>query len=175
MKDIKIFVHATDIAGDISITQEQINLLKHTGLLDIAKEVRICTHYSEDSFNQLKSQLCDYTNVSFKHFGREYQEWYEYTTCLELQEDSYVSDEYYALYLHNKGAFTKTLQNYNWRQYMQYFCVEKWKECVSKLNEGFELVGAAYLDNTEEYGKCPQHYFAGNFFWTNSKIGRAHV
>ena len=153
--NIKVFVHATDICGNIDITLEQIDLLQKTGLLDKSEEVQICTHYKEESYIQLMNNLYSYDNVVFKHFDESYKEWYEYTTCLELQKESNESvDDFYALYLHNKGAFTRTFGNYNWRKYMEYFCVEKWQECVEKLDGGYDLVGAAFKD-----------YCVGNFFW----------
>jgi hypothetical protein len=156
--NIRIFVHATDITGEIGITLEQISLLNKTGLLDKSKEVNICTHYNEKSYEDLMNALCTHNNVVFNHFDESYKEWYEYTTCLELQKQCNESDdEFYALYLHNKGAFTRTVGNYNWRKYMEYFCVEKWHECVEKLDEGYDLVGAAFKD-----------YCVGNFFWTKS-------
>ena len=165
--DIKVFVHATDITSEIYITLEQINLLRQTGLLDDSQEVRICTHYNEDNYSNLKRDLSYYKNINFKHFDDEYREWYEYTTCLNLQEECNKSEkEFYALYIHNKGAYTRTIGNYNWRKYLEYFCIERWQECVSKLDEGYDLVGAAYLDNDQE--DVNAHYFAGNFFWARS-------
>lgn len=169
--NIKVFVHATDITGEIYITLEQISLLRKVGLLDESQEVQICTHYDEKSYFNLKYDLSKYDNITYKHFGDEYRDWYEYTTCLELQNECKQSEEeFYALYIHNKGAFTRTVGNYNWRKYMEYFCVEKWEECVQKLNEGYDLVGAAYLDN--ENVDNTAHYFAGNFFWTKSSYIR---
>jgi len=167
--NIKIFVHATDITGDIDITLEQIELLNSTGLLE-KSEVVLCSHYDEGNHKDLVQYLTQYSsNNKFRHFGESYKEWYEYTTCLELQKQcNESSDEFYALYIHNKGSYTRTVGNYNWRKYMEYFCIEKWKECVEKLDEGYELVGAAFTDNTEEYNPNITHYFAGNFFWARS-------
>lgn len=169
--DIKVFVHATDITGEIYITLEQLDLLKSVGLLGESQEVLICTHYDKDSYSNLIRDMSHYRNVKFKHFDEHYKEWYEYTTFLELQNQS-KSEDFYALYIHNKGAFTRTVGNYNWRKYMQYFCVERWEECVQKLDEGYELVGAAYLDNSKEYDPNESHYFAGNFFWAKSSYIR---
>ena len=90
-----------------------------------------------------------------------YNNWFEYTTCLKLQEDS-QSDDFYSLYIHSKGVGTRTVGNHYWRKYMEYFCIEKWQECVSKLEEGYDLVGAAFLNNP------PHPYMAGNFFWATS-------
>jgi len=166
---IKIFVHATDITGDIDITLEQIELLKNTGLLE-KSELILCTHYDSKNYDDLVQNL----GYSYKHFDESYKDWYEYTTCLELQKECNEStEEFYALYIHNKGSYTQTVGNYNWRKYMEYFCIEKWKECVEKLDEGYELVGAAYLDNAQEDENA--HYFAGNFFWARSSyIKRCH-
>ena len=166
---IKIFVHATDITGDIDITLEQIELLKNTGLLE-KSELILCTHYDSKNYDDLVQNL----GYSYKHFDESYKDWYEYTTCLELQKECNEStEEFYTLYIHNKGSYTQTVGNYNWRKYMEYFCIERWKECVEKLDEGYELVGAAYLDNAQEDENV--HYFAGNFFWTRSSyIKRCH-
>lgn len=166
---IKIFVHATDITGDINITREQIELMLTTGLLEnFQTEIILCSHYDAGNYNELTDLITRKCAKSrFIHFNREYKDWYEYTTCLELQKYCNESEEeFYVLYIHNKGAFTRTVGNYNWRKYMEYFCVEKWKECIDKLEEGYELVGAAYLDNDREDDKA--HYFAGNFFWARS-------
>lgn len=166
---IKVFVHATDITGDINITLEQIELMQTSGLLD-KSEVILCSHYNESNFGNLIQYLSYHTpEHKFRHFDESYKEWYEYTTCLELQKECNESEEeFYALYIHNKGAFTRTVGNYNWRKYMEYFCIEKWRECVEKLDEGYDLVGAAYTDNTEEFNPNITHYFAGNFFWAKS-------
>jgi hypothetical protein len=57
----------------------------------------------------------------------------------------------------------------NWRHYMQYFTVEKWKECVEKLNEGYDTVGAAYLPDP------PYGFYPGTFFWAKaSYIRKCH-
>lgn len=164
---IKVFVHSTDITGDINITLEQIDLLKTSGLLDNS-EVYLCSHYDVTNYENLYTFLGYHnSNHKLKHFDESYKEWYEYTTCLELQDEC-TKEEFYALYIHNKGAFTRTSGNYNWRKYMEYFCIEKWEQCVEKLNEGYELVGAAYNDNTKELDPNTIRYFAGNFFWGKS-------
>lgn len=163
MKPIKVYIHAVDITGELSIVYQQINLLHSTGLLNQAKEIVICTQYNENNYKKLHNDLSYYKNVSFIHFDDDYRNWFEYTTCLELQKQCNESKEdYNLLYIHGKGAGTRTIGNYHWRKYMEYFCIEKWKECVEKLEEGYDLVGAAFLNNP------PHPYMAGNFFWATS-------
>lgn len=161
----RVYIHATDVSGDIDITMEQVALLKNTGLMDAAEKVIICTHYNENSFEPLKEFLKYQKNIDYKHFEPEYQQWFEYTTCLQLKEDSKQSD-FYALYIHNKGSYTRTYPNYLWRKYMEYFCIERWKDCVEKMDEGYETCGAGYMK--EEENIPPYNFYAGNFFWAKS-------
>ena len=58
--DIKVYIHAVDISGDINITSNQIYLMKQNGLLDAAKEIIVCTHYNENNFSQLRSKKYDF-------------------------------------------------------------------------------------------------------------------
>ena len=104
------------------MTDEQIELLNTSGLL-AESEVILCSHYNEDNYKDLVQYLSYFSpNNKFRHFDESYKEWYEYTTCLELQEEcNSTKEDFYALYIHNKGAFTRTVGNYNWRKYMHFF------------------------------------------------------
>jgi hypothetical protein len=165
--DIKVYVHATDVSGDISITVEQLSLLKYTGLMDAAKEVVLSTHYNEQNFQQLKQSLVNQKNITYKHFNEEYKPWFEYTTCLELKKDCReTKEEFCALYIHNKGSYTRTSSNFLWRKYLEYFCIERWRDCYEKLSEGYETCGAGYL--REEENIPNYNFYAGNFFWAKS-------
>jgi len=160
---IKIFNHVTDLQNDTSIALEQVKLFESTGLLDAADEVNMMLHYHESSFDWLKERWKNRTNVKYHFFNMDYQPYYEYTTALYTQEQCHASEEeFYLLYLHSKGNFTRTQGNVNWRNYMQYWDIERWEDCVAKLDEGYELVGGGFLNNP------PFPYFAGNFFWARS-------
>lgn len=160
---IKIFSHATDLSNDTSITLEQAELLESTGLLDAADELNMMLHYHEQPFAWLKARWNEKNNVNYYFYDESYQPWYEYTTALQVQEAcNATEEEFYVLYIHHKGNFTRTHGNINWRKYMQYWNIEKWKDCVAKLDEGYDLVGGGFLPNP------PHPYFAGNFFWARS-------
>ena len=164
---ILVFNHATDLHYDTSITLGQVQLFEKSGLLDEAYDVNMMLHYHENSFKWLEERWEKRENVAFHLFDDWYQPWYEYTSAYHIQELCNASDEeFYILYTHAKGNFTRTAPNVNWRNYMNYWCIERWRDCVAKLDEGYDLVGAGFLNNP------PYPYFAGNFFWTRASYIR---
>lgn len=164
----RIYSHSACLGNDISVTEEQANLLESIGILDAADQVNMFLHYNEEPFLWLKERWKDRPNVRFKLFDENYKDWYEYTSCMEIQKDCEESEEEFAfLYMHTKGNFTRTVGNQNWRLYMQYWNVEKWQQCLQKFDEGYDTVGASW-----QKGECKKPYYAGNFFWAKSSYIR---
>lgn len=164
---IKIFSHAMDLNNDTSITLEQTKLLEDTGLLDSADEMHMMLHFKEESFSWLKDRWKQRTNVEYHLFDESYKEWYESTSIHYLQEYCHSTDEeFYVLFITHKGISHPPGGHHNWRKYMQYWNIEKWKECVEKLDEGYETCGAAFLNNP------PYPFYAGNFFWAKASYLR---
>lgn len=67
-----------------------------------------------------------------------------------------------ALYIHTKGV-TKDYHRcpvHDWRRYMAYFTIERWRDCVAKLDEGYDAVGC----NWDPVGR----FFSGTFFWAST-------
>ena len=68
------------------------------------------------------------------------------------------------LYMHTKGiSYTKNTQNKNvidWTNYMSYFMIDKYEDCLEKLNQ-YDAVGCNYLT-------APRKHFSGNFWWANT-------
>lgn len=160
----RIYSHSACLNHDVSVTEEQVSLLEETGILDAADQVNMFLHYEDEPFDWLKSRWEDRPNVRFKTFDETYKEWYEYTSCMEIQKDcEEIKEEFCFLYMHTKGNYTRTLGNRNWRMYMQYWNVEKWKDCLQKFDEGYDTVGASW-----QKGECKKPYYAGNFFWARS-------
>jgi len=161
---IKLFSHAVCLnPNENLIGLEQSELLENTGLLDAA-EINMMLHYDEQEFRWLKKRWSWNNNINYHLFGEEYREWQEGTTILHIQELVHSTDEeFYVLYIHHKGVKSQTT---TWRKYMEYWNIEKWKECVSKLDEGYDLCGAAFLNNP------PHPFYAGNFFWARASYLR---
>jgi len=163
---IKLFSHAVCLNGDISITKEQTNLLMESGLFFGAhSEINMMLHYNKEDFNWLTKTWPEVPgSVNYKIFDESYREWHEGTTIYHIQELVHsTEEEFYVCYIHHKGVSSGL---HNWRHYMQYWNIEKWKECVSKLDEGYDLCGASFLNNP------PHPFYAGNFFWAKASYLR---
>ena len=161
---IKLFSHAVCLnPNENLIGLEQAELLENAGLLDAA-EINMMLHYDEQEFRWLKKRWSWNNNINYHQFGEEYREWQEGTTILHIQELVHSTDEeFYVCYIHHKGVKSQTT---TWRKYMEYWNIEKWKECVTKLDEGYDTCGASFLDNP------PHPFYAGNFFWARASYLR---
>lgn len=82
-----------------------------------------------------------------------------------------ISDdrEFYILYLHSKGV-TRVIDGkilpsvQDWIDLMTYFNITKYKDCIKKLQNGYNAIGVHLRPKTETH---PIH-FGGNFWWTTS-------
>jgi hypothetical protein len=163
---IKLFSHAVCLNGDVSITKEQTNLLMESGLFFGAhSEINMMLHYNKEDFDWLIKTWPEVPgSVNYKVFDESYKEWHEGTTIYHIQELVHsTEEEFYVCYIHHKGVSSG---QHSWRHYMQYWNIEKWKECVAKLDEGYDLCGASFLNNP------PHPFYAGNFFWARASYLR---
>lgn len=94
-------------------------------------------------------------------------ELFEFPTLNMLREFS-VHNDYYVLYLHSKGVTQNLASVDDWRECMLYWLVERWQECVAKLDK-FDCVGINHMSG-------PVRHFQGNFWWAKTtflrKLGR---
>ena len=164
---IKVFSHAVDLYGETPITYEQTVLLEDSGLLAAAQEVNMMLHYDDTHFQWLKDRWSNHTNVKYKSFSEEYRSWFEATTIHHIQELCHsTNEEFYVLYIHHKAITSKLERDKNWREYLQYWNIIKWRECVQKLDEGYDTCGAGYNPNSLH------PFYAGNIWWTKASYIR---
>ena len=85
-----------------------------------------------------------------------------------------VKDSDRFLYIHSKGVSRSHEKNklssvvYLWRNYLEYFLIAHYKDCLEKLKK-FDVVGAAY--KSEQIGS----HFSGNFWWSTGAYYRKLV
>jgi hypothetical protein len=114
------------------------------------------------NFAWLKERLKNYSNVQYIDLGCAKEE-FEIPAIVELKKfcDS-IDDETYTLFFHHKGVTNLHKQPIaDWRNIMSYFTIERWRDCVEKLDEGHELVGSLWRT-------FPRPHFSGTFFWARS-------
>lgn len=187
MKNLTVFYHlfVPNTSGMwVWWVDEQLGLIQESGLVENAK-VKVCITMPLSLVGQIKKDNAIYVEKNYADVVLEYiNERYSFVeianvrdineqpnifegqTLKELYLHSLKTDGY-VLYLHNKGMtenFYNTWgvfgEDHRWRRYMQHHCVTRWKECVEKLDEGYDCVGANYYKDF--------YPFAGNFWWAST-------
>ncbi|CAB4133358.1 hypothetical protein UFOVP250_141 [uncultured Caudovirales phage] len=167
MSKIKIYIHAMDLPSGHDILANQVHLLESTGLMDEADEINVMCHFDKKNFQWLKNRWFRETKVKYYDFDDSYRNWYEHTTVHQIQEDAHSTiEDYYVLYIHPKGISHPPGGHQNWRKYMEYWNIERWRECVAALNDGYDTAGASYLHGG------PTEFYAGNTYWAKASYLR---
>jgi hypothetical protein len=130
----------------------------------------------------LKNNLIDVSDFTFlgingdQMFSSEYPRVFGKINLNPEQEESdtlkalysFCKDNlnYKVLYFHTKGVSHYTPQTSDWRNMMNYFCIERWEKCV-KLLDQYDAVGCNLQDYDDN--KIARPHFSGNFWWANAR------
>ena len=162
---IAIFYHIAQMGMGAFIYQQQLHRLYTSGLIEAADYI----HFGVNGDNEL-------FNVPDKVIVKQNQNWEEETeTLLDLKNFSQKNLDYRILYFHTKGVSKGTLIANAWRLMMEYFVIDKWKECVNYMND-YDCVGSnlkilgptTWSDGTKTWEKVGTQHFVGNFWWSNA-------
>ena len=167
--NLKIFYHIIDLPGYEDIVTEQIEKLEKSGVLDYSELYMCVTYINEETV----------ANIQEKYKDKKIFKWVftpnigncEFPTWILMQQTALASsEEFYSLYFHVKGishiGHPKESPTTHWRWFIDYWAIENWKDCVSKLDDGYDAVGA---------GLSFQHgywHFPGTTSWNTSKFLR---
>jgi hypothetical protein len=148
----------------------QLKRIKSSGLYETAGEIYV---YITDPDNLFKEKIINLVNIYPKiqliYSNINYGEGYK--ALCKVDELGKQNDNYKIFYFHTKGVFNK-YKNFNdktiddlkingvncWVEKLEYFLIDKWKECVDKLNE-YDTVGVT----------CNGNWWWGNFWWVTSE------
>ena len=163
---IAIFYHIAQMGMSAFIYQQQLHRLYTSGLIEAADYI----HFGVNGDNEL-------FNVPDKVVVVQNRNWKEETeTLISLRDFCNRNPDYKVLYFHTKGVSKGTLTVNAWRLMMEYFVIDKWRECVEKLNEydcvGSNLspVGETLWSNGSITKPVEGTYnFTGTFWWANAK------
>ena len=158
MTKIAVFYHLYQREyGDwAALFREQYSLLMKSGLGWKADRVHIGINGDE--------KLSGFPpNFNIEHNLNIHME--ETDTLKSLLKYAEANKDAKILYFHTKGVSRPSPEMTDWRRLMEYFCVEKWRDCVDLLDE-HGAVGCNFMDDCY-YGFYP--HFSGNFWWATAE------
>lgn len=200
-KEINVYYHICLVNDGLMIAIEQLHLLVVSGLMNYANSINIGIRYNMENIqnkNYLLNILDGYNiknNINVLYcIDNSIDNMDELSTAVYFKRyaDSLVDTDSYIFYFHTKG-----ISRYNtpielpmryWRNFMEHHMVVKWKECVLKLEDGYESCGTikcdmAYMnkhihierDNPERkdlFGEyfLNRNYYPGTFYWMNTSL-----
>lgn len=177
---IAIFYHIGQIGMWDWVYQSQIHRLYASDLINQSNYIHFGVNGDQELFN-----------VPEKAIVKRNENWKEETdTLISLKDFAHDNPDYKILYFHTKGVSRNTIQANSWRLFMEYFVIDRWRECVEYLNE-YDCCGTDYVQSgknglcvrrsewvplsrilsSNDVAKYPSKYtsfFAGNFWWANT-------
>tara|TARA_R110000868_G_scaffold227546_2_gene480532 strand:+ start:4466 stop:5092 length:627 start_codon:yes stop_codon:yes gene_type:complete len=148
---IAIFYHIAQMGMSAFIYQQQLHRLYTSGLIDSADYI----HFGVNGYQEL-------FNVPDKAIIKQNSNWEEETdTLISLKEFCDENSDYKVLYFHTKGVSRPTIAVSAWRLMMEYFVIDRWKDCIDKLSS-YNAVSCCLS------GDVPPYSFVGNFWWADS-------
>lgn len=160
---IAIFYHIGQLGLGAFIYQSQIHRLYVSGLIEKSDYIHFGVNGDQELFN-----------VPEKAVIKRNTNWKEETeTLMSLRDFAFQNPDYKILYLHTKGSSKNDLKSQSWRLMMEYFVIDRWKECVEYLND-YDCVGQTWLrlgqtvwSNGEVTPIDNVGHYMGNFWWAN--------
>jgi hypothetical protein len=154
---IAIFYHIYQYGPWKKIFNEHWELLIKTNLIDVS-------NFTLFGINGNMSFQTEHPKVFGVQNPNPQME--ESDTLKNLHMFANNNKDYKILYFHTKGVSNCNENTKDWRHMMNYFCIEKWRNCI-KLLDLYDAVGCN-LQNYNDNGKQRPH-FSGNFWWANAK------
>jgi hypothetical protein len=150
---IAVFYHVYQAGNWRDVFNEQFGAIESSGLLDSAEFVHLGINGTElFNYNKVKSVINPNQHME------------ETETLKSLLDFSQNNSDYKVLYLHTKGVNKHIKLMDDWRKMMNYFCIERWEECVDLL-DSYDAIGCNYFEDTW-LGHYP--HFSGNFWWSTT-------
>jgi hypothetical protein len=162
-----IFWHNYLVNDWKELISDQFETLYKSGLYDAVDKVCCGVVGIQPCLDEysvfIKELVSSYTTNNKIEIRTSIENSFEYITLNWLKEYCNSNDAY-VLYFHIKGishpigSITRPFED-DWRKYLEYFNIEKWQDCIKKLDEKFDCCGIGYRKRKK---------FIGNFWWANS-------
>ena len=160
-----IVYHVYCINNYLEIVEEQLLRLKHSGLYDWCDKLEITCVNTEGDFSGIEELIKDLDKVILNKFTNNN---YEFEGINKVWEYSQKHSGK-VFYFHTKGVSnnytdvkTKEISKWKtrgiswWKEIMEYFLIDNYKECIDKL-DSYDQCGVT----------CNNRWWWGNFWWSN--------
>ena len=162
---LAIFYHIFQCNLGAFIYQQQVHRLYTSGLIKEAEYIHFGVNGNRQLFN-----VPEKTIVTHNQNHKE-----ETDTLISLRDFCKENPDYRVLYFHTKGVSKESMNAESWRLMMEYFVIDRWKECVKYL-ENYDAVGSnlkilgptTWSDGRQSWEKAGTQHFVGNFWWANA-------
>ena len=173
-KPILIYYHTYLVGNYKLLIHEQLLKLFSSGLYDECERIYIGISSNDDANTRwVLDLILPFGKIHPLVFTENHA---EKSTLRYLKDKAEIGDCYFYYYM-TKNVATNTgiksnitqeqiIKNELWRVSMEYNTIDRWKECVAYLDEGYDAVGCNYVPNSH-VGNHP--HFSGNFWWSKSE------
>lgn len=163
---ISIVYHAYLVGEWKTLVQQQLGRLINSGLYDAADQIWVTANIAKNDEKEVREYFLKYPKLQIEYFNDNYA---EYPGIKKVKE---IGNKYNTkiFYFHTKGVSnnwikfnskeicTKKIENVAaWRECLEYFLIDNWKDCVDKLDT-HDNVGVS----------CNGGWYWGNFWWSQS-------
>lgn len=168
-RPIHIFYHVCMINDWRSIVKEQLKHVSAQGLGENCKSLIIGSLGTWDDNMELITIVSSILReVPLKVVHEEKVQLCEFHTLKIMKQVCDESNPFYGFYFHTKGvSYPGHTGGKYWRDYMSYYNITRWKDCVQRLDDGNELCGVKLL--TARIGPAHKLHYSGNFHWFRSE------
>ena len=164
---IKFYLHTPELPGWNLVFGEMVSKMAGSGLIDAVDEIHVCINGNQDNMMYLLGPLAEISpKIILRQVNNDALKW-EWPTINTIHQDCLKKSDGldYIGYSHLKGLSRPSLSDQkatDWRHYLSYWTIERWKDNIVKLNEGCETVGVNWLDD-------PWPHYSGNFWWATNR------
>lgn len=162
-------VHHSYLVGDWKeIVSQQLKRLNSSGLYEAADAIHFTVNLANETEEEFNKLIVDHPKIQTQFYTENS---YEYPGIKKVKELGDNYDDIKILYFHAKGVSndyknyaTKEKSNEKikniklWKECLEYFVIDKWKECIDKLDV-YDTAGVT----------CNNGWYWGNFWWATSK------
>jgi hypothetical protein len=167
-ENIDIVYHVGMMNNWEEVVGEQLRGVEEAGLGEACDSMQVTLVGPRKYFERAEQifSAVGFREKVFLHYAGRDLSLYEFPGIEMVQRVAQEKPGTRIFYFHNKGVthFRKKTEGPTtaWRRYMEYFMIERWRECLVALEEA-DTCGVEYT--VRDYG-IP--LFGGNFWWANA-------